>query len=249
MLITIDGFNVHKKEAWNICRRWKAIYLNFVKNFRMALIKKNEATTAVAAVTNEQQQWASSKNSITTHGAQDFPCDSTSRSTRRYRTRSYKLLVLFFFMCTHSPNTTKSIWPVKIELALDSRIYVLDIKQCQFNYSGGFCHLYQLSHSTHYITASTTFTPPHPLPQRYYIITRIQIQWIICYQFLFARSFARSHSHILPLRIALHALVGYCFFAFVLIFIYFRISEMFPLPKKALQVFFLKCHVPPSDEK
>lgn len=144
----------------------------------------------------------------------------------------------YLFHAHTQPNTTKSIWPVKIELALDSRIYVLDIKQCQFNYSGGFCHLYQLSHSTHYITASTTFTPPHPLPQRYYIITRIQIQWIICYQLLLARSFARSHSHILPLRIALHALVGYCFFAFVLIFIYFRISEMFPLPKKALQVFF-----------
>lgn len=43
------------------------------------------------------------------------------------------LLCIVLWVCV----CALSIWPVKIELALDSRIYVSDFKQCQFNYSSG----------------------------------------------------------------------------------------------------------------
>lgn len=51
-----------------------------------------------------------------------------------YRIINYKLWLYFCLLCC---VWALSIWPVKIELALDSRIYVSDFKQCQFNYSSG----------------------------------------------------------------------------------------------------------------
>lgn len=99
---------------------------------------------------------------------------------------------------------TRSIWPVKIKLALDSWIYVLNFKQCQFNYTSGLpfavgllCPLHDLSISLALYFASLSlslsslffslsFCWTNPLHHKSH--AHIIIQWIICYQFFFVHT-------------------------------------------------------------